>query len=418
MSATNDTSIEQRADLAQNEAAQFNFFLPEFRADPYPLYHQLRAAAPMYRSEALGCWVASSYEDVLTVLRGKHFGRSDSYAVESVAPLPFANALDRVLNNWLLFKDPPTHTRLRGLVSKAFTPRVIEGMRTDIQQITDGLIDAKRETGAMDIINDLAYTLPVLVITDMLGVPAEDRELFKYWSNDLVLALDPTPMNEQQFARAEAAAAAFTDYFHALVRERRRQPQDDLLSKLIAAEEAGDRLSEDELLGTCVLLLVAGHETTMNLIGNGTLALLRNPDQLEKLKADPSLIAGAVEEMLRYDSPVQMTGRGVMQSIELGGVPLQPGEEIIVLLGAANRDPHAFAEPDRLDITRRDVRHVSFAHGIHYCLGAPLARVEAQTAINMILQCLPDLALATDEPEWREHITLRGLKALPVTFRL
>jgi pimeloyl-[acyl-carrier protein] synthase len=323
--------------------------------------------------------------------------------------------LVQMQRKWMLLSNPPDHTRLRTLVTKAFTPRVVEGMRPRIQEIVDSLLDAVQSKHLMDVIADLAYPLPVIVIAGMLGVPTEDREKFKGWSRDLARTLDPI-LTPDVLTAGDEATVAFIDYFRALVAKRRKDPQDDLLSALSAAEEQGDRLSEDELLATAVLLFGAGHETTMNLIGNGLLALLQHPQQMEMLKRDPGLIHTAVEEFLRYDSSVQMTARTALADIEIDGKVMAQGQQAILVLGAANRDPVQFADPDRLDITRKDNRHIAFSHGIHSCLGAPLARVEAQIAINTLLRRMPALRLQIEDLEWRETVTLRGLKALPVTF--
>lgn len=270
----------------------------------------------------------------------------------------------------------------------------------------------------MDLIGDLAFPLPVIVISELLGVPAADRDRFRRWSLDIARSLDAIalPVEPEVIERGNAARRALVGYFRDLIAERRQRPQADLLTALIAAEEQGDTLTEGELLATCVLLLVAGHETTVNLIGNGVLALLRHPGELRKLRAEPGLITSAVEELLRYDSPVQRTGRLAATDVELGGKVIPKGALLSAVLGAANRDPAHFPEPDRLDITRHDNRHLAFGWGIHFCLGAPLARVEGQVAIGALARRLPALALATERPEWRESSALHGLKALPVTF--
>jgi cytochrome P450 len=361
----------------------------------------------------------SRYADCVAVLRDATRFSADPRDLANYDLLMQGIGEDRPLmqmqRKWMLLMNPPDHTRLRTLVTKAFTPRVVESLRPRIQEVVDQLLVAVQEAGAMDVIADLAYPLPVIVIAGMLGVPAEDRESFKGWSRDLARTLDPI-ITPEVLTAGDEATVAFIDYFRALVAKRRKDPQDDLLSGLIAAEEQGDRLSEDELLATAVLLFGAGHETTMNLIGNGLLALLRNPHQFEKLRDDPSLAPSAVEEFLRYDGPVQMTARTALEDVEINGRTIAKGQQAVILLGAANRDPAQFADPDRLDLTRRDNRTLAFSHGIHYCLGAPLARVEAQIAINTLLRRLPALRLQTEELEWRETVTLRGLKALPAVF--
>ena len=390
---------------------EFNPFDPAFNADPYATYHRLRAEDPVHQTP-MGIWILTRYDDVATVLRDARFGRKGFD--ELIRDRFGENTFDQAM----LFRDPPDHTRLRALVNKAFTPRVIEEMRAKIQKTVDRLLDGVRDARAMDVIADLAYPLPVSVISEMLGVPAEDRDLFRGWSADIARSLDAIvlPTEPEVVERGNAARHALSSYFRALIAERRRRPQRDLLSDLIAAEEQGDKLSEEELMATILLLFVAGHETTVNLIGNGTLALLRNPNQLEALRRSPALIGGAIEELLRYDAPVQRTGRMPNTDVELGGKRIAKGDLVLSLIGAANRDPAHFAEPDRLDLARADNRHLAFGWGIHFCLGAPLARAEAQAAIGTIARRMPALALATPTPEWREASALRGLKTLPVTF--
>src|SRR2546428_6436627 len=318
----------------------------------------------------------------------------------------------------MLVRDPPDHTRLRSLVNKAFTPRVVEALRPHIQDIVDGLLKNVAGQGSMDLVEDFAYPIPVIVICEMLGVPVEDRERFKEWGLAIARGLDTIllPPDSDVPQRSAAARHALGEYFRALIAERRASPRGDLLSALIAAEEAGDKLSEDELLATCILLLVAGHETTVNLIGNGTLALLRHPHELRRLRESPGLIASAVEELLRYDGPVQRTARIPSEDVTIGGRTIGKGEMVLPFIGAADRDPAQFPDPDRLDLARTDNRHIAFGWGMHFCLGAPLARVEGQIAIDALVRRLPKLELVTDEPEYRESLTLRGLKTLQVRF--
>jgi cytochrome P450 len=392
---------------------EFNPLLPEFRADPYPFYARLRAEDPVHKSTLTGAWVLSRYADVATVLRDSRFGRANAeeFWRERFGPGPTHDTFTK----WMLFRDPPDHTRLRTLVNKAFTPRMIEGLRPRVQQIVDELLDAVRGVGQTDVIAALAYPLPVLVICEMLGVPTEDRDIFTGWSGDLARTLDPI-VTPEVIERGNAVVASMRDYFRSLIADLRRHPQDNLLSAMIAAEEQGDRLSEEELLANCILLFGAGHETTVNLIGNGMLALLRHPEQLAALRAQPELIVGAVEECLRYDSPVQLTGRQVSEAVTIGDKTLQAGDMVFALIGAANRDPAQFADPDRFVITRNDSRHLAFGQGIHFCLGAALARLEGQIALGTLVRRLPGLALATEAPERRDAFTLRGLRTLPVTF--
>jgi pimeloyl-[acyl-carrier protein] synthase len=393
----------------------FDPYNPEFHANPYPFYHRLRAEDPVHLTP-MGVWVLTRYDDVVTALRDPRFGRAGfEPLLEAVYGAPTESGR---LQASMLFRDPPDHTRLRGLVNKAFTPRVIDAMRPRIQSIVDTLVDRVRPKGAMDVITDLAYPLPVTVICEMLGVPVDDHEAIKQWSADVARSLDAIGMaaDSEIAERGRQGRRGLADYFRGLVAERRKTIRADLLSLLIAAEEQGDKLTEGELLSTCMLLFIAGHETTVNLIGNGLYALLRHPDQLRLLRDDPSLIQSAVEELLRYDGPVDRTARITNADVELGGRTLPKGSMVLAAIGAANRDPTHFPDPDRLDITRADSRHIAFGFGIHFCLGAPLARVEGQIALGTLLRRLPAVALATPKVEWRESSVLRGLKALPVTF--
>ncbi len=400
--------------MASSEVV-FNPLLPEFHADPYPFYRRLREEDPVHQSP-LGIWVLTRYDDAVMVLRDPRFGREGMaellearLGAGSVRP---ANTRD------MLFRDPPDHTRLRALVSRAFTPRVVEAMRPHIQEIVDGLLDRVEGARGMDVIEDLAYPLPVTVICEMLGVPIADQDVFKQWSADIARSLDASilPAGSEVITRGQEAGDALREYFRSLIAVRRKRPQPDLLSALIAAEEQGDKLSEPELLATCSLLLIAGHETTVNLIGNGLLALLRHPDELRALADDPALIQTGVEELLRYDGPVQRTGRMTMADVEIGGRQIPKGSIVAAVIGAANRDPAHFPDPDRLDVARRENRHIAFGFGIHFCLGAPLARIEGQVAIGTLLRRWRALKLVSDTPEWRESSVLRGLKTLPVTF--
>jgi pimeloyl-[acyl-carrier protein] synthase len=393
----------------------FNPMAPEFVADPYPTYHRLRAEDPVHQSP-LGFWVLTRYEDVVSVLRDPRLIKEPIAAF--VAARFGLAAPPTGMGVSMLDRDPPDHTRLRGLVSKAFTPRVIEQLRPHIQQIVDGLLDRVEGERGMDLIEQFAYPLPVIVICEMLGVPVADHERFKGWGLDIARGLDAImlPPDSPVAERSVVARRALAEYFRGLIAERRAAPRDDMLSGLIAAEEAGDKLSEDELLATCILLLVAGHETTVNLIGNGSLALLRHPNQRRRLQEDPGLIVTAVEELLRFDGPVQRTSRIPSEDVTIGGKIIGKGEMVMPFIGAADRDPAQFRDPDRLDIGRADNRHIAFGWGIHFCIGAPLARVEGQIAINTLLRRRPKLALATDTPEYRQSLTLRGLSALPVSF--
>jgi len=393
----------------------YNPLLPEFHANPYPFYRRLREEDPVHASP-LGIWVLTRYEDAVMVLRDPRFGR-EGIAELQEARLGAARARPKNSRD-MLFRDPPDHTRLRALVGRAFTPRVVEEMRPHIQEIVDGLLDRVEGSGGMDVIEDLAYPLPVRVICEMLGVPTSDQEVFRQWSADIARSLDAAlfPADSGVGTRGQEASDALKEYFRSLIAVRRKHPQPDLLSGLIAAEEQGDKLTEAELLSTCVLILIAGHETTVNLIGNGLLALLGNPEQLRALANDPALIQTGVEELLRYDGPVQRTSRMTMADVEIGGKKIAKDSVVVAAIGAANRDPAVFADPERLDVARKDNRHIAFGFGIHFCLGASLARIEGQVAIGTLLRRMPAPKLVSDIPEWRESSVLRGLKTLPITF--
>ena len=394
--------------MARAEPVQFSPLLPEVIENPYPLYHRLRAEDPVHQSP-MGMWVLTRYDDVALILRDPRFGRR---GFQDLITTRFGHS---GLSRSMLLQDPPDHTRLRALVSRAFTPRVVENLRGQIQRIVDGFLNELARRGEADLIEELAYPLPVAVIGQLLGVPVEDRGRFRQWSFDVARSLDSVVFPEPEvIARANAAGQAITEYFQALMAERRRAPRGDLLSDLVAVEEAGDRLSMEELLATTLLLFLAGHETTVNLIGNGVLALLRHPAELDRLRQEPGLIESAVEEALRYDSPVQRLSRVVYEDVAIGERTIPAGSLVMGLLGAANRDPAHFPEPDRFDIGRRDNRHLAFGWGMHFCLGAPLARLEGQIAVGTLFRRFPGLALAMDRVEWRQTATLRGLAALPV----
>ena len=403
------------------EPLAFNPFDPGFRVNPYPVYRRLLAEDPVHKTP-FGMLVLSRYRDCAAILRDPRCSSDASHSNMYKAfmagrdPEEVFGALAGMRP--FLFMDPPDHTRLRSLVQKAFTPKTVENLRPRIQELVDDLMAPALEQGSMEVIEDLAYPLPVRVITEMLGVPHEDHDTFKGWSRELAGALDPdfaTPDDVAQ--RRERAAAAFVEYFQGLIADRRRAPRDDLLSALITAEDEGHKLSEKELLSTLILLLVAGHETTVNLIANGVLALARNPDQLQRLREDPTLARTAVEEVLRFDPPVQFTARVALDDIDIDGTTLGKGDQAIVLVGAANRDPEHFPDPDTFDVGRQDNRHLAFGLGAHFCLGAPLARVEGQVALEALATRVEDLAIAVEQPEYKTNIVLRGLAALPVTFR-
>ena len=404
-----------------SQPPRVDLFDPAFKADPYPTYARLRSSAPVHRAalpDGRGVWLITRYEDVLAILKDRRFVKDWRTALspEQLAEIPPIPEVMKPLSRNMLDTDPPDHERLRALVSKAFTPRLIERMRPRVQAIADGLLDAVHDRGEMDLIDDYAFPLPITVIAELLGVPAEDRNNFREWSD---AAVSGNASREYMEEILIPHMQAFTDYLRALFEEKHANPGDDLVSALVRAEEAGDRLSEDELLGMVFLLLVAGHETTVNLIGNGVLALLQHPDQLRKLKDDPSLIKSAVEELLRYDGPVETsTERFAREDVTLGETVIPRGELVLVVLAAADHDPERFPDPDELDITRTDNRHLAFGKGIHHCLGAPLARMEGQIAISTLLRRMPNLRLegSPESLSWRPGMILRGLRGLPVEF--
>ncbi|MFC5753853.1 cytochrome P450 [Actinomadura rugatobispora] len=390
----------------------FDPFDPAFRADPYGHYRRLDASGVPARTPA-GLWVTTSHTLCEQALRDPGFGhRPENAGLWRDAPMRRRS---------FLTMDPPDHTRLRRLVSKAFTARLVERLRPRVEELVDGLVDAAaRESataGTVDLIGTLAYPLPVILISELLGVPPEDRDLFKGWSDALARGLDPDfVLPAADLARRDEAREEFAAYFRGLADRRRAEPRDDLLSALVAVSDGGETLSEEELLATCVLLLVAGHETTVNLIGNGALALLRDPAARERFRARPDDVAAAVEELLRYDPPVQLTLRAALRDRELGGETIRQGEMVLLLTGAANRDPAAFAAPDRLDLSRYAAseapRHLAFGHGIHYCLGAPLARLEGQIALRRLFE--REVTLTGAPLTYRDNLVLRGLSELRV----
>lgn len=396
----------------------FNPLDPAFISDPYPYYRRLRETAPVYKTPQ-GFWLATGYEDVALILRDKRFGKDfvgnmrRRYGEKAGLDEPAIANLARTM----LVLDPPDHTRLRALVTKAFTARRVADMRPRIKALVDEQLDRVIDKGEMDVMRDLAHRLPVIVICDMLGIPEEHRAPFLAGSNVNGRILDPVPLTREELDLANRNTQMASVYFKQLCELRRRDPRDDLTTELVRAEEAGDKLSPEELDSNIGLLFGAGHETTTNLIGNGLLALHRQPDQWERLKADPSLIPNAVEELLRFDSSVQLTGRVTNTEVELSGGRLGPGESIIALLGAANRDPAQYPDPDRLDVAREHIRPMSFGGGIHHCLGAQLARLEAELVFTALIERIPNIRLPEkDAPAWRHTFTLRGLSKLPAVW--
>jgi cytochrome P450 len=396
-----------------------NPFEDGFFDDPYAQYRRLRELRPVHQSP-LGPWTLTRYEDCSRLLRDptlsveeRHSAYNGRDAMFEAAGVERRNRGTRAILNL----DPPDHTRIRRLVSKAFTPRRVEALLPRVHALVGGMLDVVEGRGEMDVISDLAFPLPFAVISEMLGMPEADRLLLREWSHTLVTSLEPLT-SPDEIPRLMEASDHMVAHVDAAIAWKRREPADDLLSAMIAAEEEGDRLSPEELRDQVVLLFVAGHETTVNLIGNGTLALLRNPDQHALLRARPDLIGNAIEELLRYDSPVQFTRRIALQPLELDGYRIDAGSFVFTILGAANHDPEHFGpDADELDLTRRDApHHISFGGGIHHCLGAVLARAEARAAIAALTARFPDMTLATDTPSWNGRVVLRGLDALPVTL--
>jgi cytochrome P450 len=395
-------------------AGGFDFNDPAFRADPYPAYRFLREAAPIWRAPT-GQWIVSSHANCTAILRDPQFGHGND---GRITPEIENEPVLRSLTQTMLLLDPPAHTRMRGLVTKAFTARRMEALRPRIETIVDELIDRVIDDGGMDVIADFAHRLPVTVICDMLGIPESDRAPFLNESTVRGRILDPTPLTREELDDANAGSAKTRDYFTQLFAYRRKNPGEDLTTALLGAREADDSLTDEEIIANIGLLFGAGHETTTNLIGNGVLALHRNPAQIDRLRESPALIPNAVEEVLRYDSPVQLTGRSALVDTEFGGERIARGEEVITLLGAANRDPAAFTgDPETLDVGRPGVRAISFGGGIHFCLGAQLARIEGEVAFRKLLERLPGMRLVDAENvEWKKTITLRGLRALPAVW--
>ena len=395
-------------------------FQPEqidFIANPYPAYDELRRAGRIHYDERTDHWLITRHADVDALLRDRRLGRTYLHRAthaemgrpeEPEMQAPFWH----VVRNGMLDREPPDHTRLRRLVSAAFTPKRVQAMRAPISRIVERLVSQALEHREFDLLATVLEPLPVTVIAELLAIPEADRHLLRPWSAEICLMYELNP-SEDYARRAVAASIAFGDYLRDLARERRANPGSDLISGLAQVAEQGDRLTEDELIGTCVLLLNAGHEASVNGSGNGWWALFRNPDQLAKLRADRSLLPTAIEELLRYDTPLQLFERWVLEDSEICGVGVPKGAELGLLFGSSNRDPDVFGRADELDITRDPNPHITFGAGIHFCLGAPLARLEMQIVFDAILDRMPRLEL-TAEPQWKPTYIIRGLKALPV----
>jgi cytochrome P450 len=385
--------------------------------DPFPVYGWLRDHDPVHRSASLDAWIVTRYADVLEVFEQPQRFSSDRFrrAGERYASeRPAVRDVVAVLRDWLVFRDPPDHTRLRALLQKTFTPRRLEALRPRIEATIEALLDPVAERGEADFLRDFAFPLPALVIALLLGAPPGDIEAIKKWSDRLAAYLGGSVDERDHFSEAQAGLASLVGYFRVLLDERHRQPQDDLMSALLRAEHEGQTLTGDEVVANCVLLLFAGHETTTNLLGNGLYHLLHHPDQLAALRAEPELVPGAVEELLRYDGPVPATLKIATEAVAWQGRRIEPGERVLPFLSSANRDPRRFPDPDALDVRRAPNRHLAFAFGIHFCLGAPLARLEARLAFEALLRRFARIELACDDPPWKPQIFLRGLAALPL----
>jgi pimeloyl-[acyl-carrier protein] synthase len=415
-------SIETKKSEA-GKPLKFNPFDAEFRANPYPIYHRFRSESPIHRiSNFTGNeWLLTSYAYVKAVLNDLRFCADDlpdrlkqkSFYLKQEGEF---ETLRQTISSWLFFLNPPHHSTLRGVVGKAFSPGVVENMRPQVQKIVDELIDSVQEDGVMDIIHDLACPLPATVTAMMLGMPIEERDKLAQWAHDLFRVFDQ-PLSLEVYKHLNQVSLEFKEFISELIKEREKSPKEDLLSHLIAAKKQGGKLNDEELMGFCAMLFSVGQETTENFIGNSMLALLRHPDQLQRLKQEPTIINSAVEELLRYDSPVQLVARVATEDVEIGGKTIKAGDRVHLSLGAANRDPAEFAEPDCIQLNRKH-NSIPFGSGIHYCLGGALARLQGQVAIGTLIRRFPELKLNTDKLEWRSNIVLRGLKTLPVAFKL
>jgi cytochrome P450 len=392
----------------------YNPLTPRVYLNPYPKYVELRAKDPVHWSPLLESWIVTRYADADAILRDfKRFSNDPRNHRTSRPPTPIENPGGFSM----LFFDPPDHTRLRSLVSKAFSPVAIAALAPRIRGIVDELLDQISDPGRFDLIDALAYPLPVIVMAEMLGIPAGDRAQFKSWSDRRARILEPT-IRPEEIEDANRATYELDDYFRTIIAERRVAPRNDLISVLLETQDGNEKLTQDEMLVMLRLLLIAGNETTTNLIGNGMLALLRNPDQLQLLRDQPALMENAVEELLRFDTPVQLDRRFARVDLEIGGKSIRTGQAITLVLGAANHDPAVFPEPGRLDLTRRNASHVSLGRGVHHCLGAPLARLEARVAFTAVLERFADLQLMTATPDFRDNVVLRGLRTLPMAARM
>ncbi len=415
MAITTDVGIG--TNKAQEVLSLFRLLDPEVLANPYPLYQQFRTEDPVHWDPYLHAWVVTRYSDVVHVLH--HFSANRTPTPETLSAMGLAalNPIAQVMVKQMLFLDPPDHTRLRALASAAFTPRRVERLRSHIREIMDNLLNAVAAKGRMDVIADFASPAPAIVTAELLGVPVEDHQRLKEWSTDFAEMLGNFQHNPDRFPRVLRSVENLCSYFRSAMKEQRLHPREGLVTAMMEAKVDGAALTEEEIIANLIVTMVGGQETTTNLIGNGVLSLLRNPSELERLRSDPSLIPSAVEELLRYESPSQHTARLAPADVELGGKRIKKRQAVIAVMGAGNRDPDRFPDPDRLDVGRTDNRHLAFGWAAHFCFGAALARLEGQIAFEMILRRLPQLALDESTPlVWRHNLGLRGLNALPITF--
>jgi cytochrome P450 len=390
---------------------------PEYVLNPYPLYHQLRSADPVYWDTGVNSWVLTRYTDVLAALHDPRLTSQRVVLEPSWFPAEMRELVEppiRVLIKQMIFQDPPDHTRTRGPWTKTFTPRSAEAMSSFVRHCVDELLSHGQTNGTFDVVKDLATPLPTRVIVEILGVPPEDLELFCTWTTDFASLLDGKVHTRKGVLRVLRSVSELTNYFHTLIAQRRTTPKDDLLQALLIAAEQGNMCDEEELIANCALLLVVAQETTRHLIGNCVLALLQHPDQLQALREDRSLIPRAISETLRYDGPVQTAARRAREDLEIAGRHISTGQAVLLSLGAANRDPQQFCDPDRFDLHRQEQRHLAFGYGIHICLGAALARLQAEIALDALLRRFEVIRLATTALDWEGGLSSRGLKALPI----
>lgn len=390
----------------------------DFQHNPYPVYDELRATTPIFYWEPWKIWFFTRYDDVNTLLRDRRLGRTMEHILppeKRYVPPASIEPFARLSQHSMFDKEGDEHTRLRGLVHKVFTPKRVESLRGQIETITNELLDKVVDKGEIEVLEDFAVPLPVNVISEMLGIPESDRHLLRPWSNNIVAMyeLDHTPEQERL---AVQSSIDFADYLRKLASERRAHPKQDLITALVQVEEAGERLTMDELISTCVLLLNAGHEATVNVVGNGLWALLQHPEQMQQLVDNPALIPTAIEELMRFDTPLQLFRRWVLEDMEYGGYHFKQGDELGLMFGAANRDPARFANANQLDVTREDNPHITFGGGVHFCMGAPLARLELQIAYRALLTRLPKLRLKGDAPQFKDAYVIHGLHDLRLQF--